>query len=115
MTASGVARILIPAALLLGGCTTSQETAAEEASVRRVPARILTDADRKAAYNSNAGYSGATPDATPGRVRLGNQASGINSEKRPETLNTDDNNNSTPTTRLGRINGAPADTLHLPE
>ncbi|MBT9393342.1 hypothetical protein KLP40_09225 [Hymenobacter sp. NST-14] len=107
-------RILMPAALLLGGCTTAQDTAAEDSAARRVPSRILTDADRQAAYNSNAGYSGATPDATPGRVRLGNQASGINSQKRPETLNTDDNNTSTPQTRLQRVQGAPADTLRLP-
>ena len=107
-------RILVPAALLLGGCTTAQDTSAEESAARRVPDRIVTDADRQAAYNSNAGYNGATPDATPGRVRLGNQASGINAQKRPETLNTDDNNTSTPETRLKRVKGAPADTLRLP-
>ncbi|MFD2787076.1 hypothetical protein [Hymenobacter rubripertinctus] len=106
--------ISVPTVLLLSGCTAAQDTAAEEASARRVPNRILTDADRQAAYNSNAGYNGATPDATPGRVRLGNQASGINSQKRPETLNTDDNNTSTPETRLKRVKGAPADTLRLP-
>ncbi|RFP63950.1 hypothetical protein D0N36_16870 [Hymenobacter lapidiphilus] len=107
-------RLLLPAALLLGGCTTSQETANEEASVRRVPSRILTDADRQAAYNSNAGYGGATPDATPGRVRPGEQASGINSQKNPESLNTDNNNTATPETRLRRVKGTPADTLRLP-
>ena len=114
MTAPLFFRLLLPAALLLGGCTTSQETANEEASVRRVPNRILTDADRQAAYNSNAGYSGATPDATPSRVRLNNQAAGINSQKNPETLNSDDNNTVTPETRLRRVKGAPADTLRLP-
>lgn len=107
-------RLLLPAALLLAGCTTSQETRSEEASVRRVPSRIVTDADRQAAYNSNAGYSGATPDATPGRVRLGEQASGINSQKNPESLNTNNNNTATPETRLRRVKGAPADTLRLP-
>ncbi|WP_019949568.1 hypothetical protein [Hymenobacter aerophilus] len=114
MNTAVIFRLLLPAALLLGACTASQETSSEEASVRRVPGRILTDADRQAAYNSNAGYGGATPDATPGRVRLGEQASGINSQKHPETLNTNDNNTATPQTRLRRIKGAPADTLRLP-
>ncbi|MBT2559457.1 hypothetical protein J7E24_16850 [Hymenobacter sp. ISL-91] len=113
-TAAVVFRLLLPAALLLAGCTTSQETRSEEASVRRVPGRIVTDADRQAAYNSNAGYGGATPDATPGRVRLGEQASGINSQKNPESLNDDNNNTATPETRLRRVKGAPADTLRLP-
>jgi hypothetical protein len=105
--------LIFPALLLLGACTTS-ETVGEEAAVRRAPARILTDADRQAAYNSNAGYGGSVPDATPGRVSVREQASGINSRKRPETLNTNDNNTTTPETRLRRVNGAPADTLRLP-
>ncbi|SDX74570.1 hypothetical protein [Hymenobacter psychrophilus] len=115
MSTAVLFRLLLPAALLLAGCTTSQETRSEETSVRqRVPNRILTDADRQAAYNSNAGYGGATPDATPGRVRPGEQASGINSQKNPESLNTDNNNTATPETRLRRVKGAPADTLRLP-
>lgn len=116
MSTAVLFRLFLPAALLLAGCTASQETSSEEASVRRrVPSRIVTDADRQAAYNSNAGYGGATPDATPGRVRLGEQASGINSLKHPETLNTNTNHSTaTPETRLRRIKGAPADTLRLP-
>ena len=106
--------LALPFLLLLGACTTS-ETVGEEAAVRRPPARILTDADRQAAYNSNAGYGGSVPDATPGRVPIREQASGINSRKRPETLNTNDNNTTTPETRLRRVNGAPADTLRLPQ
>ncbi|RSK40907.1 hypothetical protein [Hymenobacter perfusus] len=106
--------LLLPALVLLGACTTS-ETIGEEAAVRRPPARILTDADRQAAYNSNAGYGGSVPDATPGRVPVREQASGINSRKRPETLNTNDNNTTTPETRLRRVNGAPTDTLRLPQ
>ncbi|SNR68803.1 MULTISPECIES: hypothetical protein [Hymenobacter] len=108
------ATLYLALATLLGACTTSQETSTEENAVRRTPTRILTDADRQAAYNSNAGYGGSVPDATPGRVQLGQQASGINSRKRPETLNTNDNNTSTPETRLRRVNGAPIDTLQLP-
>lgn len=104
------------ACLASGGaaCSTTQETAAEE-RVQRPPTVIRTDADRQAAYNSNAGYGGAVPDATPGRVRTGEQAASINSRKRPENLNTNDPNTSTPETRLRRLNGAPADTLRLPE
>ncbi|SES91375.1 hypothetical protein [Hymenobacter actinosclerus] len=114
MKTAVVLRLLLPAALLISSCSASQETVGEEASVRRVPSRIATDADRQAAYNSNAGYGGATPDATPNRVRLGEQASGINSQKNPETLNTDNNNTATPETRMRRAKGAPADTLRLP-
>ena len=96
-------------------CTTSQEQAAEVGRPA-VPAEILTDADRQAAYNSNAGYSGSAPDATPGRVpSIRNEASGINSQKRPETLNTNSPNNTPTETRLRRLNGAsPSDTLLLP-
>ena len=99
----------------LDACTTSQEQAAEVGRPA-VPSEILTDADRQAAYNSNAGYSGSTPDATPGRVpSIRNEASGINSQKRPETLNTNSPNNTPTETRLRRINGASSsDTLLLP-
>ncbi|RSK35960.1 hypothetical protein [Hymenobacter metallilatus] len=106
-------RVGLPVLVLLAACTTT-ETVGEEAAVQRPPTRILTDADRQAAYNSNAGYGGSVPDATPGRVPIREQASGINSRKRPETLNTNDNNTTTPETRMRRVNGAPADTLRLP-
>lgn len=111
---SYIRHFALPALALLAACTTSQETTGEESAVRRPPTRILTDADRQAAYNSNAGYGGSVPDATPGRVPLGEQASSINSRKRPESLNTNDNNTTSPETRLRRLNGAPADTLRLP-
>ncbi|MCR5887140.1 hypothetical protein LRS06_04980 [Hymenobacter sp. J193] len=94
-------------------CTAAEESAAE-LERPAVPASIQSDADRQAAYNSNAGYGGSVPDATPGRVPIREQASGINSRKRPESLNTNDPNNSTPETRLRRINGAPTDTLRRP-
>ncbi|SHJ11833.1 hypothetical protein SAMN02745146_2335 [Hymenobacter daecheongensis DSM 21074] len=99
--------------LLLTACTTSQETTAE-VDRAPVPNTIRSDADRQAAYNSNAGAGGSVPDATPGRVRLGEQASGTNARKRVETLNTNDPNNTTPETRLRRLNNAPADTLRRP-
>ena len=94
---------------LLGACTTAQEGA--ELEQPRVPTAIRSDADRQAAYNSGTGYGGSVPDATPGRVQLGEQASGINNRKRPESVNTNDPNNTTPETRLRRLNDAPVDTL----
>lgn len=99
---------------LLSACFTSQETSNETGRPTALPANIQTDADRKAAYNSGAGYGGAVPDATPGRVQLGEQSSGINSRKRPESLNTNDPNTTTPENRLRRLNGAPADTILRP-
>jgi len=111
-TAFGVA--LVASAGVLGACTTSQEQAAEVGRPA-VPAEIITDADRQAAYNSNAGYSGSAPDATPGRVpSIRNEASSINSEKRLETINTNAPNNTPTETRLRRLNGAPVDTMRLP-
>ncbi|MBO0357463.1 hypothetical protein J0X19_05865 [Hymenobacter sp. BT186] len=110
---------LFTIALLLGvcnlttACFTTQESAAE-VDRPRVPSQITTDAERQAAYNSGAGYGGSVPDATPGRVRLGEQASGINSRKRPESLNTNDANTTTNETRLRRLNGAPTDTIRRP-
>ncbi|QJX47466.1 hypothetical protein HMJ29_11160 [Hymenobacter taeanensis] len=98
--------------LCVSACTATQESAEERPA--RVPTQIRTDADRQAAYNSGAGYGGSVPDATPGRVLIREQASGINSRKRPETLNSNDNNNTTPETRLQRLNGAPVDTIRLP-
>jgi starvation-inducible outer membrane lipoprotein len=98
--------------LWLSACTATQESAEERPA--RLPAQIRTDADRQAAHNSGAGYGGSVPDATPGRVRLGEQASGINSRKRPESLNSNDNNTTTPETRLQRLNGSSVDTVRLP-
>ncbi|GGF27556.1 hypothetical protein GCM10011383_44060 [Hymenobacter cavernae] len=95
---------------LLGACTAAQEGA--EIEQPRVPTEIRSDADRQAAYNSGGGYGGSVPDATPGRVRLGEQASSINNRKRPESVNTNDPNNTTPETRIRRLNNdAPIDTL----
>lgn len=101
-------------ATLLSSCFTSQETANEAARPTAMPTEIRTDADRKAAYNSGTGYGGSVPDATPGRVLLGERASGINSRKRPESLNTNDANTTSPETRLRRLNGAPVDTVRRP-
>ncbi|WP_324672000.1 hypothetical protein [Hymenobacter sp. GOD-10R] len=101
--------IVVLTSALLGACTTAQE--GTEYEQPRVPTAIRSDADRQAAYNSGTGYGGSVPDATPGRVRLGEQASGINNRKRPESVNTNDPNNTTPETRLRRLNDAPIDTL----
>lgn len=108
-----IAALLISSSGLTTACFTSQETAAE---VERpaLPNQITTDAERQAAYNSGAGYGGSVPDATPGRVRLGEQASGINSRKRPESLNTNDPNTTTNETRLRRLNGGIVDTVQRP-
>lgn len=97
---------------LATGCSTTDSVS--EGERPRVPAEIRTDADRQAAYNSGAGYGGSVPDATPNRVPLGEQASGINSRKRPESVNTNDPNTTSPETRLRRLNGAPVDTLRRP-
>ena len=109
-----VGACLLSAATLLSSCFTSQESSNEAGRPTALPATIQTDADRQAAYNSGAGYGGSVPDATPGRVPVGEQASGINSRKRPESLNTNDPNTTTPETRLRRLNGAPTDTLRRP-
>jgi hypothetical protein len=111
-------RLLYAKVLLMGvlGLATACSTAdsASEVERPRVPTAIRTDADRQAAYNSGAGYGGSVPDATPNRVTLGEQASGINSRKRPESVNTNEPNTTSPETRLRRLNGAPADTLRRP-
>jgi hypothetical protein len=98
---------------LLGACTAAQESTAE-VDRAPVPTEIRSDADRQAAYNSGAGYGGSVPDATPGRVNLGEQASGTNARKRVESLNTNDPNNTTPETRMRRLNDAPTDTVRRP-
>jgi hypothetical protein len=104
---------IVSTASLLSACFTSQETS-NEAARPTLPAEIRTDADRQAAYNSGAGYGGSVPDATPGRVPLREQASGINSRKRPETLNTNDANTTTNETRLRRLQGGIVDTMRRP-
>ncbi|MDQ2794160.1 MAG: hypothetical protein M3Y12_09155 [Bacteroidota bacterium] len=89
----------------LAGCSVSDQIS-ETATPSAVPNTVRTDADRRAIYNSNGtpsqgGY--AVPDATPNRVRLGEQAAEINREKRIENVNTN-NPNTTPTeTRLNRL------------
>lgn len=111
-------RLFCEKVLLLGvlgvGAACSAADTTSEAERPRVPAEIRTDADRQAAYNSGAGYGGSVPDATPNRVVLGEQVSGINSRKRPESVNTNEPNTTSPETRLRRLNGAPADTLRRP-
>ncbi|GAB3737391.1 hypothetical protein GCM10027594_18200 [Hymenobacter agri] len=102
----------------LAACSVSDQ-AAETATPSAVPTEVRTDADRRALYNSNGapsrtGY--AVPDATPNRVRLGEQAADINREKRIENVNTDDPNNTTTETRLRRLNNnapVPLDTTRL--
>lgn len=96
----------------LAACSVS-----DQVSETATPTEVRTDADRRAIYNSNgapsrSGY--AVPDATPNRVRLGEQAADINREKRIENVNTDDPNTTTPETRLRRLNNnapAPLDTV----
>jgi hypothetical protein len=90
---------------LLSACSVSEQNA-ETAAPSAVPTTVRTDADRQAIYNSNGtgssnGYP--VPDATPNRVRLGEQAADINRQKRIENVNTNDPNNTTPETRLQRL------------
>lgn len=97
---------LVLSASLLSACSISEQTS-ETAAPTSVPTTVRTDADRRAIYNSNGvpssgGY--AVPDATPNRVRLGEQAAGINNQKRIENVNTNDPNNTSPETRLQRLN-----------
>ncbi|MDF7810085.1 hypothetical protein [Hymenobacter sp. YC55] len=107
-----IAALLISSSGLTTACFTSESAA--EVDRPTLPNQITTDAERQAAYNSGAGYGGSVPDATPGRVRLGEQASGINSRKRPESLNTNDPNTTTNETRLRRLNGGIVDTIRRP-
>ena len=105
--------------LLLGtafGSCTATDQRAETAAPSAVPTEVRTDADRRAIYNSNgSGTNSAVPDATPNRVRLGEQAADINRQKRIENVNTNDPNTTTPETRLRRLNyDSPADTLRRP-
>ena len=107
--------LALVAALLLSACTATEQ-ATESAVPSAVPNEVRTDADRRAIYNSNGtGTNSAVPDATPNRVNLGEQAADINRQKRIENVNTNDPNNSTPETRLQRLNNSPpADTLRRP-
>ncbi len=99
----------------LASCSVS-----DQVSETATPSTVRTDADRRAIYNSNgtpsrSGY--AVPDASPNRVRLGEQAAEINREKRIENVNTDDPNNTTSETRLRRLNYSapvPLDTTRRP-
>ena len=101
---------------LLASCTATERTA-ENAAPRSIPAEVNSDADRRAIYQSNGNISRAgqpVPDATPNVMRLGEDASDINRAKRPETLNTNDANITTPETRLRRLDQPIADTLRRP-
>ena len=109
-----LAWLALPA--LLAGCSTTEQTA-ENAAPRSLPTQVNSDADRRALYNSNgtATRAGApVPDATPNVMRLGEDASDINRAKRPETLNTNDANITTPETRLRRLDQPMADTVRRP-
>ncbi|WP_310396233.1 hypothetical protein [Hymenobacter sp.] len=107
-------RQFIGAMLLLPACTAAEQTGERAAPAAVVPSEVRTDADRRAIYNSN-GTNSAVPDATPNRVRLGEQAADINRQKRIENTNTNDPNNTTPETRLQRLNyGSAADTVRRP-
>jgi len=109
-----LAWLALPA--LLASCSTAEQTA-ENAAPRSMPTQVNSDADRRALYNSNgtAVQAGApVPDATPNVMRLGEEASDINRAKRPESLNTNDANITTPETRLRRIDQSLADTLRRP-
>ncbi len=89
-------------ASLLDACTAAEQTA-ETATPRTAPTVISSDADRRAVYNSNGGYGGAVPGATPSRVHLGEQAADINSRKRVGSLGTNSANTTTPETHVRRI------------
>ena len=98
-------RALALGAVLLAACTAAEQTT-ETSTPSATPTQVRTDADRRAIYNG-AGTSSAVPDATPNRVRLGEQAADINRQKRIESLNTNDPNNTTPETRMQRLNYDP--------
>jgi hypothetical protein len=100
-------RLLVMGTLLLGACTATEQTA-ERAEPSAAPTEIRTDADRRAIYNNNGtGTNSSVPDATPNRMRLGEQAADINRQKRIENTNTNDPNNTTPETRIQRLNYDP--------
>ncbi len=108
----------LAAPTLLAACSATERTS-EAAAPRAMPTEVVTDADRRAIYNSNGQVRSAStgipiPDATPNTQHLGEQASDINRFKRPETLNTNDANNTTTETRLRRIDESIPDTLSRP-
>lgn len=109
-----LAWLVLPA--LLAGCSATERTA-ENAAPRSTPTEVSSDADRRAIYDANGTTTRAgspVPDATPNVMRLGENASDINRRKRPETLNTNDANITSPETRLRRIDQSLADTLRRP-
>ena len=100
-------QLLALGAMLLSACTATEQKG-ETAAPSTSPTEVRTDADRRAIYNSNGpGTNSAVPDATPNRVRLGEQAADINRQKRIENVNTNDPNNTSPETRLQRLNYDP--------
>ena len=108
----------VAAPVLLGACTTS-ELSSETAAPRAIPTQVVTDADRRAIYNSGSRVQSTTtsqpiPDATLNTQRLGEQASDINRTKRPESMNTNDNNTTTPETRVQRLDQSIPDSLRRP-
>lgn len=86
----------------LAACTATEQSAETAAPSTGIPTEVRTDADRRAIYENN-GVAPAVPDATPNRMRLGEQAADINRRKRVENVNTNDANNTTPETRLRRL------------
>ena len=90
------------AAALLPACSATEQ-AAETATPGATPTEVRTDADRRAIYNNGNNTGSAVPDATPNRVRLGEQAAEINRQQRIENTNTNDPNTTTPETRLRRL------------
>lgn len=102
--------------VVLAACTAAEQSAETTTPAAAVPAEVRTDADRQAIYRNGSGsHSTAVPDATPNRVRLGEQAADINRQKRIENGNTNDPNTSTPESRIQHLkSNAPADTLRRP-
>lgn len=101
---------------LLPACTAAEQSSERATPSSAVPTEVRTDADRRAIYNRGAGATASpVPDATPNRVRLGEQAADINRQKRIENVNTNDPNTTTPETRLQRLQyGTLPDTLRRP-
>lgn len=98
-------RLPLLLALLLPACTAT-ERSTEQAAPGAGPTEVRTDAERRAAYD-NGSTNAAVPDATPNRVRLGEQASDINRAKRIENVNTNDPNTTSPETRIQRLKTDP--------
>ena len=98
---------LLAAPAALAACSAT-ETATERAAPtsEAVPAEVNSDAARRDIYNANGRRQSAAvpavavPDATPNTQRLGEQAADINRYKRPESLNTNDPNLTSPESRM---------------